>query len=209
MTTTKSKTARPAKMQGSMASWLVFPFGIFYPSIRPAHTYDVAADPRSLQVRARRSQYLDALRVWCPELGPNVHNPAGRLMDYPWRCYIEPGHFAQAVGKLVMATDSEVMKPLTEGPAGLADPVLARELHNCLTAMWSEQLRLSDGTSSYDAPTWSGQGTPPDPKATELCRTQGHWFGVWRGGIGKARKRTCGDCGATEAGDGTVTYRAK
>ena len=196
---TVAEAASRMSREGTMASWIALPFGIFYPAVRPPRTIK-SGDAQTLQVRTRRREYLDALRQWCPELGEPQHNPAGHAMDYPWRSYIRPEDFALAVARIILAHDSEVFKPLTDGPCGLQDRKLASELHGAYNAMWGVQLdRLSDGTSSYDK--WSGAAghvvTPPDPDApVKLCREHGHQ--VRRG----AGVRVCVDCKSRRGKDG-------
>lgn len=176
--TTKTYTPRRPKHEGTMAVWLCTPFGILMPSLRPAG-HIPAGDPRTLQVRTRRAEYLDAFRDrYCPELGASEHHPDH---DYPWKAPVTPDALAVAVGRLIIQTDSEKFKPLAEGPKGLKDRKLARGLHACYNAMWSAQLRdLSDGTSVYDrkAPLLTG---------IEACRRWGHYW--------PAGSKGCTDCG--------------
>lgn len=178
----------PAKHYGDMATWICTPFGIFYPAVRPAATI-AEGDPRTMQVRARRSEYLDALRQhFCPELGPNEHNPAGRKMDYPWRAYVAPVDLARAMAAIILAHDSEVFKPLAESSKyALPDRKQRSALHGVYNGMWSRQLDVSDGTSSYDHPKGKGTYGSSTYSSPQRCRTLNHWYPR-----GKAK---CVDCG--------------
>jgi len=169
---------------GTMALWIETPFGPLYPCIRPAKTL-APGEVQTLQVRARRREYLDKFRSrWCPDAGPVLtgEEVTGHRTDYPYRCYVSPEQLAAAVGRMILAIDSEKFKPLVDGPEGLDDPKLAGTLHGVYTACWNRQLDLSDGTSSYD---WSpgkyskAATSKPDPDApAEICRKSGHYFSV-------------------------------
>jgi hypothetical protein len=184
---------------GTMALWIETPFGPLYPCIRPPKTI-AEGDVQTLQIRARRREYLDKFRErWCPDAGPvltgeEVTAKAGKpghRTDYPYRCYVSPEQFSAAMTMMIFAIDSEKFKPLVDGPEGLGDPALASKLHSVYTRTWSTQLDLSDGTSSYD---WHGQGgyggyysgnaadvpvvtSKPDSGAPNAeCRKSGHYF---------------------------------
>jgi hypothetical protein len=163
----KARATLPAKVQGTMALWIMTPFGVLYPAIRPPELVP-EGDPRTMQVRSRRAEYIEAFRRWCPELGDAEHHPGH---DYPHKAAVSPEHLATAVAAMVLATDSETFKPLSESsPFALEDDALAAALHRCYNSMWSSQLSyLSDGTSSYDPSSpagWKGyerEDEDPDP----------------------------------------------
>ena len=144
---------QPAEPMGGFALWIMTPFGPLYPAVRPPSTVP-SGDPRTMQVRSRRREFLDQLRdTFCPELGETLtgEEVSGRKMDYPYRAYVQPGDLARAVAAMVLATDAESFKPLAEASRyALPDAELASRLHSVYTAMWAAQLELSDGTSSYD-----------------------------------------------------------
>lgn len=176
---------------GTMALWIATPFGVLMPGTRPPHTYDTEADDRSLQVRTRDKDYIDRFReLYCPELGEANHFPGH---DYPWKAYVSPEKLALAVARMVLDTDSEVFKPLAEGPKGLKDKTKARRLHDNYGSWWSSHLTCSDGTSSWDGTGASGKGTGGNWKSTgalsgslplkesktvraKRCEEWGHWF---------------------------------
>lgn len=172
---------------GTMALWIETPFGPLYPCIRPPKTV-ADGDTQTMQVRARRREYLDKFKErWAPTAGPVLtgEEVTGHRTDYPYRCYISPADMAAAVGAMILATDSEKFKPLVDGPEGLDDPALRSKLHGVYTACWSRQLDLSDGTSSYD---WTpgkyakAVTSKPDPDApVKVCRESGHYFSrqIW------------------------------
>lgn len=200
---------RPPKKVGTMALWVCTPFGILMPGLRPAHTYDAAADNRDLQVRAREKDYLDRFReMYCPELGESLHFD----QDYPWKAYVTREDLARAMARMVLDTDSEVFKPLVDREKGLKSK-LAGKLHACYNAMWATHLRYGDGTSSYDMPfskypakagSWKPADWPLDGLTTssipqapaytplyadrERCARDGHWFTM--------DEDQCSDCGA-------------
>jgi hypothetical protein len=73
MTKAKSKKTvkklPPDPRVGTMALWIETPFGPLYPCVRPPATV-AEGDTQTLQVRARRREYLDHFRArWCPEAG--------------------------------------------------------------------------------------------------------------------------------------------
>ena len=187
---TKAVAAKPAvkyrqKHEGTMALWIMTPFGILMPSAKPKHLIR-KGDKRTLQVRARERAYLDQFRVqYCPELGKAVHFPTH---DYPWKAYVTPEDLAKGVARMCLDIDSEVFKPLAE--RGGLPPKLGKRLHDCYTSLWSTQLRYGDGTSSYDkwgTSTWVSDPKThkPDPKQ---CKRLGHY---WPKGRNK-----CIDCKA-------------
>jgi hypothetical protein len=201
---------------GTMALWIDTPFGPLYPCIRPAKTL-APGEVQTLQVRARRREYLDHFRAkWCPEAGEVLSGEqvTGHKTDYPWRCYVSPEQLAEAMRRMILKIDSGKFKPLTEGPEGLDNRKLASELHSVYTSMWSTQLRLSDGTSSYD---WTpgkysgGSGdwmysAPDSASPSDMCQTEGHYFGRE---VAEPKQpyagRKCLDCPATRL-NGTITY---
>src|SRR5690349_13181438 len=67
---------RTRKVQGTMALWIMTPFGPIYPAIRPPRLV-APGDPATMVVRARRREYIEGFRKWCPELGELEHNPGG------------------------------------------------------------------------------------------------------------------------------------
>lgn len=166
---------------GDMALWIDTPFGILMPSKRPEKLL-AEGDDRTLQVRARRREYLDAFReFFCPELGESEHHPN---QDYPWKAAVNPDKLATAVARMVLAIDSEKFKPLAySSKYALKDAKLRADLGGAYHSMWSTQLsRLSDGTSSYD---WKPGSYVR--KSIDECARLGHW---WPTG-----KRLCSDCG--------------
>lgn len=206
---TVSTFPRPPKRVGTMALWIMTPFGVLMPALRPVHTYNPAEDARDLQVRGRERAYLDRFReMYCPELGESLHFPN---QDYPWKAYVSRDDLARATARMVLEIDSEVFKPLTDKQRGVGDPRLASRLHSFYNSVWSSHLHYGDGTSSYNgggkwASSMPGKGGSQGSKgnggtsgATEFwngtgsrnperCKTQGHWF--------SSIQRTCLDCGA-------------
>lgn len=199
---------RPAKRVGTMALWIMTPFGVLMPALRPLHTYNPAEDARDIQVRGRERAYLDRFReMYCPELGESVHFPT---QDYPWKAYVTRDDLARAVARMVLDIDSEVFKPLTDRKRGVGDSRLAGRLHSFYNSVWSTHLRFGDGTSSYDGGwKWNSSSSTAKggvPKASsastgttqfwegtgsrnpERCKSQGHWFSTI--------KPDCLDCGA-------------
>jgi hypothetical protein len=141
--------------------WIMTSFGPLYPSARPAK-HIPAGDNRTLQIRARRREFLDHYREnYDPAAGEPLSGKerTGRAMDYPWACYTTPEAFAAAVLKIgneIVEDQMTKFKPTTQGKRGLVKyPKIASQLHGLYTAMWSRQLDISDGTSSYDPGNWS------------------------------------------------------
>lgn len=207
-TTAKTRKAKITKdpRVGSMALWIMTPFGCLYPVPRPPKTV-AAGDPATMQVRARRREHLDAFREhFCPALGETLtgQQVAGKALDYPYRAYISPQDLALAVGLMILATDSEKFKPLTSGKYGLKDRKLASDLHSVYNSMWSTQLQLSDGTSSYDgSANWARYGSPKDAKSpAKICQRSGHWFSrkIIDGTYG------CSDCPAIRSKGKLISY---
>ena len=199
---TKSKITKPDPAVGTMALWIMTPFGILMPAIRPPKTVE-PGDSRMIQVRARRREYLDALRerYMQGELGPPIHTPK---MDYQWRAYCTPEALAAVMSRMVLEIDSQRFKPTTEGPCGLSDHKLAAELHSLYTSLWSTQLQHGDGTSSYDKAWTGGKLSKPDPLAPAgICQREGHWWP----GVSKGKTVLCRDCDSRKRlADGTVIY---
>jgi hypothetical protein len=182
-TKTSNYTYKPLPVDGSMALWIMTPFGVLMPALRPKYLLK-DGDKRTLQVRTRRAEYLDAFREqYCPDLGENEHHPS---QDYQWKAPVTPEALAGAVARMVMDTDTGKFKPLTEGPKGLKDKKLAKDLHAMYTGLWSSQLRYGDGTSSYDHSWFKNQktgtysqgyyGSGPTLTGVEACKRWGHLF---------------------------------
>lgn len=204
----KQKTYKDPRV-GTMALWIETPFGPLYPCSRPAKTM-AAGEVQTLQVRARRREYLDKFRSrWCPDASPvytgeevtakpgkdGQPGKPGHKTDYPYRCYVSPEQLAEAMRQMILKIDSEKFKPLVDGPEGLGDPALAGKLHSVYTTCWSDQLALSDGTSSYDHPKYGSKvvTSPPDANSPrEICRKQGHYFSHKI----DTEHYECGDCPA-------------
>jgi hypothetical protein len=178
----KTPVTHRSKRQGTMATWICTPFGILMPGLRPEHTFDKTTDPRTLQVRCREKDYIDRFReLYCPDLGEANHFPH---QDYPWKAYVTPDALATAVARMILDTDSEIFKPLAEGPKGLKNKAKAARLHSCYSAFWSTHLTYGDGTSSFDLKASGGISHTTGP---ERCSRFGHWFTYG--------KPTCQDCG--------------
>jgi hypothetical protein len=195
--------------------WCFTSFGILMPSVRPAHTVK-PGDPRTMQVRARRREYLEHFAAHY------VHGrkarvisgqkASGHKMDYPWRLYVTPDELKAAMAQLVDEIVEDKMlkfKPTTEGHRGLSNKKLASQLHSFYTGSWSDQLKLSDGTSSYDYGNWTTAyykpvdpaTCPPVPSRCEpksKANTGGtglHWYpSNWKA-AGLPDYSTCYDCG--------------
>lgn len=108
--------------------WVMAPFGILMPSIRPADTVS-ADDNRHLQVRARRARELDILRkeYMGDQLGPTLFTPG---FDYEYRAYCTHEAFGRAMFDLTMAIDYTKFKPTT-------DRYNDNELHSVYNSIWS------------------------------------------------------------------------
>lgn len=179
--------------------WIMTAFGAFYPCARPRKTIK-DGDTYTMQVRARCKDYLEHLNEhYMNNAGEIISGKeaTGHMTDYQWRLYCTPEMLTTALGQIndeIIEDEMLKFKPYTESKRGLKDKKLARQLHDTYTSMWSTQLKLSDGTSSWD--NWnyySGQGgqIPRDPwncVAKELGGIYGcHYFAP-----GYAK---CSDCG--------------
>jgi len=207
--------------------WIMTSFGPLYPSARPTK-HIPAGDNRTLQIRARRREFLDHYREnYDPSAGEPLSGKerTGRAMDYPWACYTTPEAFAAAVLKIgneIVEDQMTKFKPTTQGKRGLVKyPKIAAQLHGLYTSMWSRQLDISDGTSSYDPGNWSSwkttkhltgpvqirksgknKGTVIDKPTPSLCADATdepgsalHWFPSNWQAAGLPDSNTCFDCG--------------
>lgn len=96
-----------------MCYWIMTPFGALYPASVPASI----GDKNTLQVRARRSEYLGKFReLYCPGLQKTKHT--GHL-DYQYRVLVDRDALAVAVARMTLDIDSEKMKPTCYGKTGL------------------------------------------------------------------------------------------
>lgn len=69
--------------------WLLTPFGFFSVVKKSGET--------NLQVRARVAADLEALRPYCPELGPTLHTPEA---DYACRALVEADAWGRALERI-------------------------------------------------------------------------------------------------------------
>lgn len=178
---TKKKN-QPPPVQGSLAFWLMCPWGIIMPSAVPDGT-DVP--PGTIQVRARDAAHLDRFRdIYCPGLGKTMATPG---LDYDFRAYVLRDDLAWAMFYMTQDIDAPRFKPLTHGPLGLKDKVLADRLHGVYNACWGQMLKLSPAKQA----AWQSRYTniaQPDPHASsKVCRSEGHIFGVGSKGAPCAR----------------------
>ena len=138
-------------------------------------------DDRTLQVRARRVEWLDSFRVYCPELGENMF--ADGKADYSWRAYARPEDVARAMARIVLGLDYTNFKNAAASEQhGLKDPVLRSGLVTAYHKVWDDLLAAGDGTSLYDSKYGSVW-----PTGIEACRRWGHWW--------PEKSRKCKDCG--------------
>ena len=123
-------------------------------------------------MRARRREWLESFRAYCPEMGRTINS--GGKADYQWRAWATPQDVARAVARAVLAIDYSNFKNATMGQAhGLADPKLRFGLHDAYYQVWDVMLKVGDGTSVYQL---------------SVCQRLGHW---WPKGATR-----CKDCGA-------------
>jgi hypothetical protein len=170
---------REVSRVGTMAYYIVTPFGQLMVGTRPPHRVP-AGDDRALQVRARQAAYLRLFRErWCPELGKVNRFPQ---QDYEFKAYVSREDLARAVAKMTLAIDSEVVKPLAEGPSGLGPTKLGREYHSYLERLWSCHLSVAEKSWSYGA--WKQQ--PYTPRGITECQRLGHYWPV--------NAKVCLDC---------------
>src|ERR1022692_1835192 len=183
MTKTKTtKAAAPDPVAGTMAYWLITPFGALYPASVPAGI----GGPDVLQVRARRAGYIDKFReLYCQDMQPTT---ATKHLDYQYRALCDRQAFASAVAEMTMGIDSQKMKPTAYGKLGLGGK-LASEYHAVLNGLWSRMVDLGEGMG------WAGSTlAQPDPNAPQSsrCYREGHIFPLSNG---KVRVVACPDCG--------------
>lgn len=112
--------------------WIMTPFGILMPALRPYDTIKDPNDERYLQVRARDKRALTYLRrhYMRETLGPTIGTPR---MDYEYRAYCVHEDFAIAVSTMIEAIDYEKFKPETEIALG---PKRGRRLHFLYNRIW-------------------------------------------------------------------------
>jgi hypothetical protein len=169
--------------------WLLMPDGALSITVSPK-------DPTKLQVRARRKEWLDSFRRWCPELGPDIHTIHA---DYQWRALAKPEDVAKAVAAFTLSIDYSNFKNATSGSArGLKDSKLRWSLHEAYSKIWGTLLDAGDGTSGMQQPLkYKGSkfvaSSPALNGTIGICELQGHW---WRGGTGH-----CIDCSASNPND--------
>lgn len=151
--------------------WLMMTKGALSITVSPK-------EPDKLQVRARRKEWLEAFRAYCPELGPDIHTTNA---DYQWRALAKPEDVARAVARLTLDIDYSNFKSATMQPErGLKDSKLRHSLHDAYSKIWGTLLAAGDGTSSMDSKSVGGTGT------IAACTRLGHW---WPAGTEK-----CVDC---------------
>lgn len=177
----KKHKPAPAPVKGSMALWLCTPFGLLMPAAVPP---EVAAKlpEGTVQVRARDAHHLAAFRdAYCPELGPIAQTPQ---LDYDCRAYCLKEDLARALARMALDIDGSKFKPLTHGPFGLADKVLADRLHSVYNAMWGAALRLSPAKEKdWATPSSYTVVATPDANASlEVCSTEGSPLARWHQG---------------------------
>lgn len=104
--------------------WIMTPFGILMPSIRPDHAIK-RSDTRKLQIRVRDRRALVYLRdnYMGDELSKIVATPK---MDYNFRAYCEHDDFARAVARMILDIDYEKFKPET----------VSDDLHKLYNEIW-------------------------------------------------------------------------
>jgi hypothetical protein len=128
--------------------WIMLPLGAFSVTERPTRP---PGDERNLQVRARRREWLEALReAYCPELGEPVHYENA---DYQWRCFVTPQQWAETLARIANAIDYSNFKGATLDPRHSPHSPQQRQiLHLAYSRCWSALLEAGDGTSCYDSP---------------------------------------------------------
>ncbi len=144
--------------------WLMTGFGILMPAIRPPKTVK-ADDPRTMQIRARRSKDLDILRAtYMPgTLGPTLYTPD---KDYEYRAYCTPEAFALAAVRLITEIDYLKFKPVTE------DRYADKALHDTYNRIWAVVFgELS--TKAHQTQYWRDA-----PSSTTVRSTGVGWAGV-------------------------------
>lgn len=114
--------------------WVMTPFGILMPSIRPKDTVPTG-DNRTIQVRTRREQDLEILRdeYMGDELGPIMVTPD---MDYNFRAYCTPEAWGRALFQMATEIDYEKFKPTT-------DRYNDHELHRVYNSIWGTVCSLN------------------------------------------------------------------
>lgn len=154
--------------------WLMLPKGALSIVERSSHLDP--DDPRKLQLRARRKEWLDAFRKYCPEMTRPIHTPNA---DYQWRAFATHEQVAAAVGRAVMDVKYSNFKNATmDRKFGLRKFEQRDRLHNAYSRIWSDLLAAGDGTSSYNKPALKGLAA---------CEAWGHWW--------PKDRMTCVDCG--------------
>ncbi|HEX3958066.1 MAG TPA: hypothetical protein VHZ03_15740 [Trebonia sp.] len=139
-------------------------------------------DERTLQVRARRSEWLETFRGYCPELGESLF--ADGKADYSWRAFARPEDVARAMARIVLAIDYPNFKSAAADPKrGMKNARLRGDLVSAYHKVWDALLAAGDGHSVYDYPAKGGTWAT----GIEACRRWGHWW--------PAGHETCKDCG--------------
>jgi len=192
-----------APIVGSMALWMMCPFGVLMPAAVPAETaHKLGLTDDTLQVRTREAATLDKFRqLYAPTLGPNVATPS---LDYDFRSYITRADLARATAAMVLDVDAPKFKPLVDGPLGLADVGKASALHDAYLKVWGVVCAL--GTPKQ----WSGGKGDPRSESSE-CNQWGH---LWPPTNARKRVRAvaCQDhkCHAIkDTASGVVRYPAR
>jgi hypothetical protein len=197
------KYTKPAPyVEGSMAAWLCYPFGLIMPAGLPAHV--VKDHPAgTVQVRARDASHLAAFRKYCPEMGPTEATPQ---RDYDFRAYCHKEDLARAVARTMLEIDSPKFKPLAG--RGLKSKAAGDRLHQFYLSCWGAALKLSTtGVDKKWGPVGKTVISKPDTQASsKICFEEGHRFPVGSKG-GSVKKKACFDCDAVkDTSTGQVTY---
>ncbi len=141
-------------------------------------------DDRTLQVRARRREWLDSFRAYCPELGEALF--ADGKADYSWRAFARPEDVARAMARVVLGISySNFKNAAASEQYGLKDPQLRSGLVGAYHKVWDDILAAGDGHSVYDWKSSSKGGYWPT--GIEACRRWGHFW--------PASTEKCKDCG--------------
>jgi hypothetical protein len=135
--------------------WIMTPFGILMPAVRPADTIE-PGDEMTMQVRSRRKKDLEILRdkYMGDKLGPIMHTPK---FDYNYRAYCRPADFAAATSQMVLDVDYLKFKPTTESKYG------DKSLHDVYNSIWGTVCRLGTpyeglyGKGTYGSKKYKGR----------------------------------------------------
>ena len=107
--------------------WIMAPFGVLMPSLRPQGTVP-EGDVRTIQIRARRRSELEWLKaLYFKDMEEIIFMPN---TDYEYRTYCTPDKLAEVLGNMARDIDYTKFKPTTETFG-------EKKLHEAYNRIWS------------------------------------------------------------------------